>query len=96
MLVSVKIQTPIYDDDRPQICPICGNNYTKFENVLPIEFDNDKSNGIAIKFKCETECHVFYMIIENHKGQCFMSYADESFDTIRRKPVPYPSTSENS
>lgn len=68
-------------------CPICGYNYVHLEDSIPIDFyQSPKSSGYALKFTCEAG-HLFYMIIENYKGNNYMTYTDEKFRAINSVSV---------
>lgn len=76
------------DTDIEHCCPICGYNYIHLVDSLPIDFhESPKSSGYALKFQCEAE-HIFYIVIEDYKGNNYMTYTDEHFRPI--KPVLQP------
>lgn len=76
------------DTDIEHCCPICGYNYIHLEDSLPIDFyESPKSSGYALKFQCEAN-HIFYIVIEDYKGNNYMTYTDEHFRPI--KPVLQP------
>ncbi len=83
---TVKIGEEYHSDDIPEhCCPICGYNYIHLEDVILIDFyKSKKSSGYALKFWCEAD-HFFYIIIENYKGNNYMTYTDNKFHPI--KPV---------
>lgn len=65
-------------------CPICGYDNVHFVRTLSVNFENDKSAGLAIEF--EGECgHTFYQIFETYKGYTYTILADKhgiiDFDT---------------
>ena len=72
-------------------CPICqkGNddNYVHFQKTIGVNFNNEKSSGIAIKFRCE-EGHDFYYVFESYKGNTYAIQTDDS--TIIAKPINEP------
>jgi hypothetical protein len=52
--------------------------------VLKPDFSNEKSSGIILHFFCESG-HFFNIVIEDYKGNSYMTYTDEKFNVI--KPV---------
>lgn len=58
-------------------CPECGDEYVHFIKVKPVEFGNEKSDGIAIEFKCECG-YEFYYVIETYKGNSYIIKTDKS------------------
>ena len=71
-----------YCETEPEIlCPICGYNFIHFLKTISIDYKSKKSGGIALQFECESE-HLFYIVIENYKGNCYMVYTDEDFNYI--------------
>lgn len=83
---TVKIGELYSSDDTPEhCCPICGYNYIYLKNVVLIDFFNSpKSSGYMLDFIGECSHH-FYIIIENFKGNNYMTYTDTNFNVI--KPV---------
>ncbi len=78
----ISLKNSIIDGQSEHLCPICGYNYISFEKAYPIDYNNRKSSGIAIKFSCEAE-HDFYIITENYTGNNYMVYTDERFNVIK-------------
>lgn len=68
-------------------CPICGYDYVHFQKTIGVNFNNEKSSGIAIKFRCE-EGHDFYYVFESYKGNTYAIQTDDS--TIVAKPINEP------
>ena len=58
-------------------CPVCNFDKVHFLQILSVEFDNEKSDGIAIQFLCE-EGHSFYQVFETYKGRTYTAFADNS------------------
>lgn len=65
-----------FEDESILKCPVCGYEYTHFCRTLAVDFDNEKSTGIAIEFQCEAE-HYFYLVLETYKGNTYLVFADE-------------------
>ena len=62
-------------------CPICGYNYSHYIRTVGVNFNNEKSSGFAIEFRCEGEPeHTFYWIIESYKGNTYVIVTDERDD----------------
>lgn len=68
-------------------CPICGYDYVHFQKTIGVNFNNEKSSGIAIKFRCE-DGHDFYYVFESYKGNTYAIQTDDS--TIVAKPINEP------
>lgn len=78
---TVQLKAVFHESEPEHICPICGYDYVHFIKVISIDFDNEKSGGIALQFLCECE-HVFYIIIEDYKGNSYLTYTDDKFNII--------------
>ncbi len=75
------------DDNATLICPICGYDCTHFTRTLSVDFGNEKSRGIAIEFRCESD-HYFYLVIETYKGNSYLVFADEHCNLSFDKQIP--------
>lgn len=88
---SIKVPDGIFDYQPEHCCPICGYENIHFEKVYPADYNDEKSNGIVLKYSCEAG-HKFYIVIENHKGISRMVYTYENFNIIKSVT---PEISEN-
>lgn len=75
------------DDHAMLVCPVCGYECTHFIRTLNVDFNSEKSRGIAIEFQCETDHH-FYLVIETYKGNSYLAFADEHCNLNFEKPIP--------
>lgn len=66
-----------FEDNAEIKCPICGDNNVHFQKTMGVNFNNGKSNGIAIKFWCEAK-HFFYYVFETYKGNTYAVQTDGS------------------
>lgn len=80
----VKLQSVLHETQPECLCPVCGYNYIHFDQVIKPDFNNEKSGGIVLHFFCESG-HFFNIVIEDYKGNSYMTYTDENFNII--KPV---------
>lgn len=80
----VKLQSVFHETQPECLCPVCGYNYIHFDQVIKPDFNNEKSSGIVLHFFCESG-HFFNIVIEDYKGNSYMTYTDENFNII--KPV---------
>lgn len=60
-------------------CPVCGYDYVHYIRTLGVNFDNEKSSGFAIEYRCEGE-HTFYWVVESYKGNTYVVVIDERDD----------------
>lgn len=75
---SIRLDFVPHEEDRFVLkCPICNYDYTHFSRVLDVDFDNEKSYGVALEFWCEAD-HKFYLIIESYKGNSYIAKIDEN------------------
>lgn len=78
-----------FEDAAEIKCPICGYNYVHFLKTVGVNFNNIKSNGVAIKFQCEAdENHIFYYVFETYKGNTYAIQTDGS--TVVANPINEP------
>ena len=81
----IKLRSELFNEFHEWCCPICGYNYIHREKAYPIDYsDSPKTSGIAIKFNGECG-HIFYIVMEDYKGNSYMTYTDQNFKVI--KPV---------
>ena len=87
--------TPKELEDIAEIkCPICGYDYVHFSKTMGVNFNSEKSSGVAIKFVCESE-HVFYYVFETYKGNTYAIQTDgstvvKSIDELIYENAPVP------
>lgn len=79
---EVQLEGGYFQEEPEFLCPVCGYNYVHFLKSVRIDYKVQKSGGIALQFECEAE-HLFYFVIENYKGNCYMVYTDEDFNYLR-------------
>lgn len=72
------------DCDSCITCPACNGENVHFMRTLKVEFDNEKSTGIAIQFFCE-EGHFFYQLFETYKGYTQTAFTDDT--TVLKKII---------
>lgn len=75
------------DDNTIMKCPICGYEYTHFIKSCAVDFENPKSTGVALKFRCEDN-HTFYYVVETYKGNTFVAITDGKNDLIKKHLIP--------
>ena len=88
----------IYDgwDDNGSIkCPICDEkDGVHFIKSIPVDFENEKSDGVAIEFRCAYG-HKFYYVIETYKGMTYIVITNGS-TIIKTMDIPeYESNPQN-
>ncbi len=66
------------DEDTQIACPVCGDKYTYFKRVVNIKYADTKSWGVALEFSCESMEHIFYLVVESHKGNSYLMIAEPS------------------
>lgn len=72
------LDNSLHDKVTENKCPICGYDCIHFVKTMPILFSNEKSSGVALQFYCEDD-HFFYLVIEDYKGNNYITYMDEDF-----------------
>ncbi len=85
---------PHEKEDAILVCPECGDEYIHFIKTKPVEFGSEKSDGIAIEFRCECG-YEFYYVIETYKGNSYIvktdkSCAVKSHNSIEIETAPVP------
>ncbi|MBR1723422.1 MAG: helix-turn-helix domain-containing protein [Ruminococcus sp.] len=95
--VAFDIEPHALSDTSPICCPICNSETTNFKKTRSVDFNNEKSSGLALEFFCE-EGHTFYLLIESYKGNTYTLLTDESCKALRtldydieNAPVPLES-----
>lgn len=74
------------DDNTIMKCPICGYEYTHFVKSCAVNFENSKSTGVALKFRCEDN-HTFYYVVETYKGNTFVAITDGMNDLTKKHMI---------
>lgn len=72
----------------PIFCPKCNSETVNYVRSLSVDFGNEKSNGIALEFKCEEE-HTFYYVVESYKGNSYIVKTDDSCSVYNKDKIEY-------
>lgn len=60
------------DNEAQLCCPFCGEHYLHVTGILPT--GRGRSGGAAILFEGESCCHQFQLVVDDHKGNCFLRF----------------------